>query len=117
MKRGEAGSELIHTLYPDHVVPYPSFVSTAQQRVVEQELAALDATGHATRFLATAALDWARERPRDPEAAEALSRIVVLWRRACRDAADFELSRRSFQTLHRQFKNSEWAKQTPFWYR
>jgi hypothetical protein len=116
-QQGEAASELIHALYPSHIVPYPSFISEAEQRAAKTELASLDAIGHATTYLATAALDWARERPTDPEAAEALSRIVRGWRYACRDSGDTELSRRSFEVLHRQFPNSEWAKRTPFWYR
>ncbi len=115
--RGSAASELIHTLYPDHTVPYPAFVTAEERAVVERELAAIDATGPATRFLATAALEWARERPADPDAAEALGRIVSGWRRACRDQADADLSRRSFQALHRQFPNSEWAKRNKYWYR
>jgi hypothetical protein len=116
-QRGEAASELIHALYPGHVVPYPSFIAAAERRAVEAELISLDAIGHATNYLATAALDWARERPTDPEAAEALSRIVRGWRYTCRDGRDAELSRRSFEVLHRQFRTSDWAKRTPFWYR
>jgi hypothetical protein len=116
-QRGQAASELIHSLYPTHVVPYPSFISAREQRATEAELASLVAIGHATKYLATAALDWARERPTDPEAAEALSRIVRAWRYACRDGQDAELSQRSFQVLHRLFGNSEWAKRTPHWYR
>lgn len=115
--RGTAASELIHTLYPDHTVPYPAFVGPAERAVVERELAALDASGHATRFLASAALEWAHDRPADPEAAEALGRIVSGWRRACRDEGDADLSRRSFQALHRQFPNSEWAKRNKYWFR
>jgi hypothetical protein len=115
--RGTAASELIHTLYPDHTVPYPAFITADERAAVERELAALEASGPATRFLATAALEWARERPADPDAAEALGRIVAGWRRACRDQSDADLSRRSFQALHRQFPNSEWAKRNKYWFR
>jgi hypothetical protein len=115
--RGEAASELIHALYPSHIVPYPSFITAAERAAVEQELAALDAIGQATRYLAAASLEWAEQRPQDPLAAEALSRVVNGWRRACRDAADAELARRAFETLHRQFAGSDWAKRTPYWYR
>jgi len=114
---GLAASELIHTLYPDHTVPYPAFITADERAAVEREVAALEASGPATRFLATAALEWARERPADPDAAEALGRIVSGWRRACRDQADADLSRRSFQALHRQFPNSEWAKRNKYWFR
>lgn len=115
--RGTAASELIHALYPNHTIPYPAFITKEARVTVERELAAIDATGHAARFLATAALTWARERPADPDAAEALARIVFAWPRACRDQSDAELSRRSFQALHRQFPTSEWAKRTKYWHR
>jgi hypothetical protein len=114
---GEVKSQLVHMLYPKNVVPYPSFVTADERTAVEREFAALAATGPASRYLATGALEWARTRPRDPEAAEALSRVVNGWRRACRDEADVELSRRSFQVLHKQFPGSEWAERTKYWYR
>ena len=114
---GEVTSELVHLLYPTHVVPYPAFVTSEERSATEQEASALRATGHASKYLATAALEWARTRPADPEAAEALARVVAGWRRSCRDEADVDLSRRSFQALHRQFPNSEWAKRTKYWYR
>jgi len=114
---GDAQSELIHYLYPSHNVPYPSFITAAERAAVDRERAALEAIGHATTYLAEAALEWARARPTDTEAAEALARIVAGWRRACRDVEKSELSRRSFQALHRQFPNSEWAKRTRYWYR
>lgn len=116
-ERGEAQSELIHLLYPSHTIPYPSFVTDDERRVVERELDAIEAVGNATTYLATAVLEWARQSPNDPDVAEALSRIVHGWRRACTEPADADLSRRSFQTLHRQFPKSEWAKRTPYWYR
>jgi hypothetical protein len=114
---GEAASELIDVLYPAHNVPYPSFISQPEREAAEKEGAALDAAGHATRYLAAAALEWARTRPADRDAAEALARIVAGWRRACRDDNDVELSRRSFEALHRLYPGSEWAKRTRYWYK
>jgi hypothetical protein len=110
-------SHLMHVLYTAQPVQSPLFMTPTERAAVVQEHADLDRAGDATRFLATAALEWARQRPTDPEAAEALSRIVNGWRRACRDATDAGLSRRAFQALHRQFPDSEWAKRTKYWYR
>jgi hypothetical protein len=110
-------SHLMHVLYTAQPVQSPLFMTPTERAAVVQEHADLDRAGDATRFLATAALEWARQRPTDPEAAEALSRIVNGWRRACRDATDADLSRRAFQVLHRQFPDSEWAKRTKYWYR
>jgi hypothetical protein len=110
-------SNLMQALYARQPVQPPVFLTTEERAAVVKEQADLDRVGDATRFLATAALEWSRQRPSDPEAAEALSRVVNGWRRACRDATDVDLSRRAFQALHRQFPNSEWAKRTKYWYR
>jgi hypothetical protein len=110
-------SGIIRILYPSRQVPPPAFTTPEERAAIERELVDLDAIGPATRYLATIALEWARQRPGDTEAAEALSRIVNGWRRACRDPKDFQLAQRAFQALHRQFPNSEWAKRTPYWYR
>jgi hypothetical protein len=110
-------SATIRILYPSRQVPPPAFITQQDRAMVEREFVNLDATGPATRYLATATLEWAAQRPRDPEAAEALSRIVNGWRRACRDPNDFQLAQRAFQALHRQFPSTEWAKRTPYWYR
>lgn len=114
--RGSAQSELIHLLYPLHNVPYASLIAPDEQAATERELDQLDRLGDATRYLATAALEWAKQRPTDPDAAEALSRIVNGWRRTCRDPQDATLARRAFQALHWQFPGTEWAKQTKYWY-
>ena len=116
-KHREEESNLMQVLYARQPVQPPLFMTPAERAAVVQEHADLDRIGDATRFLATAALDWARRRPTDPAAAEALSRIVNGWRRACREASDVDLSRRAFQALHRQFPDSEWAKRTKYWYR
>jgi len=113
---GDAQSELIHVLYPSHNVPPPAFLSAEERQTAERERTDLLGSGHAARYLATAALAWVRERPADPQAAEALSRIVNGWRRTCRDQGDAQLARQSFQELHRRFPSSEWAKRTKYWY-
>lgn len=115
--RGSAQSELVHLLYPSHVVPYPAFIGPEEQATTDRELNQLDRLGPGTRYLATATLEWARQRPTDPDVAEALARIVNGWRRACRDENDADLARQAFEALHRQFPNSSWAKQTKYWYR
>ena len=113
----DKGSELMAELYPAKTVPYPSFVGPDERRLVERELATLYSAGSAREYLATQALTWARQRPDDPEVAEALSRVVNGWRRACGISTDRALPQRAFEALHRQFPGSEWAKRTPYWYR
>jgi hypothetical protein len=116
-ERGLAQSELTRLLYSSPIVPFPSFVTAEEQSATSRELQDLDRAGNATRYLANAVLEWARQRPTDPEAAEALSRIVNGWRRACREDLDADLARRAFEALHRQFPASAWARRTRYWYR
>ena len=98
-------------------MPFPEFVTGAEREALAQELAALDAVGEARAFLTTASLAWARERPADPEGAEALARSIEGWRWSpCTDGMTSDLPRRAFAVLHRQFPRSEWARRTRYWY-
>jgi hypothetical protein len=114
---GHTPSELLRTLYPSGAVAAPAFLTAEEQAATERERTAIARLGNATNYLAKGAIQWAQQRPSDPAAAEALSRIVNGWRRACRDERDADLARQAFETLHRQFPDSDWAKQTKYWYR
>jgi len=108
-------------VYPGGDVPSPSFLTSGERAAAEQELAALDRIGNGTIYLATEAVAWAKGRPSDQNAAEALAHAVegTRWA-ACFDEKDpkatTRASRAAFQTLHRLFPDSEWAKRTKYWY-
>lgn len=116
--RYSASSELIELLYPDHRVPFPAFVTTAEQGATEGELRATVAAGSARSYLTAEAIKWAAAKPTDSDAAEALAQAVEGWRwSACRDdQSNSEPPRRAFETLHKLFPQSEWAKRTKYWY-
>jgi hypothetical protein len=109
----------VEWLYPNRLVPYPAFLADTERAAVEREVNALVALGPARNYLAAEAIEWARAKPTDINAAEALARIVHGWRRSCADAgpSNWELSREAFQTLHRHFPRTEWAKRTKYWYK
>jgi hypothetical protein len=117
-KRHTQSSELIELLYPDHRVPFPAFVTTAEQGATERELRATAAVGSGRSYVTAEAIKWAAARPTDPNAAEALARAVEGWRwSACGDdQSGSELPRRAFQTLHSKFPQSDWAKRTKYWF-
>jgi hypothetical protein len=110
-------SRLVRLIYRDREVPTPPFLVAAERQTAAREAAALATTGSPARYLATAALEFARETPSDPDAPELLSRIVTEWRRTCRDERDAVLAQSAFRELHRRFPKSEWAKRTKYWYR
>jgi hypothetical protein len=111
-----ADSVLLGLLYPDHQIPYPAFLSDAERTDVEQERRARGAIGPAAAYLAVEATNWARARPKDQDAAEALAHAVEGIRWSCGVTKGSQVSRQAYQTLHRLFPQSEWAKRTKYWY-
>jgi len=102
-------------LYRSAGAPQPLFLSADERAAATREQQARAKIGSAASYLADEAVAWAKSRPRDPDAAEALAHAVegTRWAR-CGSAT--EASRTAFQTLHRLFPNSEWARQTKYWY-
>ena len=99
-------------------VPFPVFVTEAERRDTARELDALKAVGVPRVYLTGAAIGWARARRTDPDAAEALALAIEGWRwSSCNsDGPKSDLPRSAFALLHGQFPDSEWAKQTKYWY-
>jgi hypothetical protein len=116
-KQGRGASEVVRMLYAEGRVPYPAFVTAAEQGAVGRELRAIAAAGPARSYLALEAIRWAEAKPDDPAAAEALAQAVEGWRWGCGDDEKSEIARRAFTTLHRRFPHSDAAKRTPYWYR
>jgi hypothetical protein len=117
-QRGTAGGDWIGLLYPEKRVPFPAFVSDTERTTLDEELTAIATTGSARSYLTSEAIRWAQSRPGDPDAAEALALAVEGWRwNTCADGGDSQLPQRAFQTLHKLFPTSEWAKRTKYWYR
>lgn len=112
----DAGSQVMEFLYPANVVPYPAFVSKAETAAVEAERDALGALGPAPNYLAAEAVKWAKARPSDPDAAEALAHAVEGTRWGCTNDETTRMSRAAFQTLHQLFPQTEWARKTKYWY-
>ena len=116
--RPDSGSGSL-TYGTDQPMPYPSFVTVAERANVDAELTALRALGEPRVFFMSTAIAWARARPADPLAAEALALSIEGWRwSACDFSAGTKssLPSRAFALLHRQFPDSEWARRTRYWY-
>ena len=94
----------------------PVFVTTEQQAAAAAMHAKLDALGAAPIYLGDIVLGWARSHPRDPRVPEALHLVVRATRYGCAND-DGATSRAAFQLLHRRYTRSEWAAQTPFWFK
>jgi hypothetical protein len=109
-------SALLPILYRGQDVPAPSFVSADERAAAQRDRDALAALGPAPNHLAAEAVTWAKARPSDLDAAEALAHAVEGTRWGCGNARTTDASRTAFQTLHQLFPRSEWAQKTKYWY-
>jgi hypothetical protein len=112
----DTDSQVMQFLYPGNAVPYPAFLSQAEIAAVETERADIGSLGPAPNYLAGEAIKWAKARPSDVEAAEALAHAVEGTRWGCTNDETTRLSRAAFQTLHQIFPKTEWARKTKYWY-
>jgi hypothetical protein len=115
-ERWTPNSELIELLYTGRSIGVPSFLSADERAAAEREVNAMSALGTAPTYLAREAVKWAVARPSDTDAAEALAHAVEGTRWGCTDQSTTPASRSAFQTLHRLFPRTEWARKTRYWY-
>jgi len=109
-------SQVMQFLYPGNAVPYPAFLSKADIAAVQQERDNISALGPAPNYLAAEAVRWAKARPSDLDAAEALAHAVEGTRWGCTNEETTQMSRAAFQTLHQLFPKTDWARRTKYWY-
>jgi hypothetical protein len=105
-------SEVLTALYRSST-PAPSFLTRQERAAVTSERAALAKLGTGAVYLADQAVEWAKSRPQDLDAAEALAHAVegTHWA-SCGDPNVSAHSRAAFQSLHKLFPQTEWARKT-----
>jgi hypothetical protein len=114
-ERTATDNQLLSILYPGGMPP-PSFLSVDERSAVDRERREMAALGAAPTYLAREAVKWAVARPTDQDAAEALAHAVEGTRWGCTDDKTTAASRSAFQTLHRLFPKTAWARKTKYWY-
>ena len=90
-----------------------------QQADLEWKLLADRATCGAT-YLEKEALQWALKRPGDSRVPEALYLVIQATYRGCRESQDDpvgERSHKAFRLLKENYRDSQWAKKTKYWYK
>jgi len=97
--------------------PTASFLSPPDRAQAEQEWKKLAALPPAPNYLASQVIAFTQAHADDPRAAEALHLAVRATRYGCSDPKTGALSKQAFDLLHQRYPNSEWAKQTKFWYK
>ena len=93
----------------------PQFLATTEmRRLASRDREALLAHGSGATYLLRHAL--ARAKSGHPRAAETLSRAVRGTRWTCADKRTADLARQAFNTLHRRYAKTRWARETKYWY-
>jgi hypothetical protein len=92
------------------------FLSAAQAAEGKRERAQLLSLGTAPNYLSREAIAWAKSAPNNPRVPEALHISVMATRYGCSDKGTGALSKAAWQLLHTRYKNTVWAKKTPYWF-
>ncbi len=110
------GSGEQQTVQPSKLSNHVPFLSAAEVKLAQTEVAALRAAGEAPNWLTAQVLQYARNNPGDPLIPEALHRCVRATKLGSTDKNTTVYSKQAFQLLQKQYHNSLWAKKTPYYY-
>ncbi len=94
----------------------PDFLTTEEKNTATKEWGALLTLPSGPDWLIEQTLAWAKTHPQDARVPEALYLGVHATRHGCSDAGTGALSKQAFEMLRRRYPNSEWTKQTPYWF-
>jgi hypothetical protein len=119
-ERGDVdGNNSISWRLPVVFTPSAEVLSREDRDMARHEVSELHEKGSTEMFLAPIIFAWAKAHPDDPQAPQALHRLVVVTRYGCRngDASTGQISKAAFDLLHKQYPDSQWTAQTPYWFK
>lgn len=96
--------------------PLPLFLR-ATSEIANAENDKLQSLGSGATWLLRTAIARAKSHPNDERVPEALSLAILGTRRACGDADTAKLAQQAFGALHRKYADTQWARDTPYWYK
>lgn len=103
------------TRVPEERANVPPFLAAATD-VAEEQLA-LTEESTATTWMLRTFIERASTHPKDPRVPEALALAIQGTRWTCGDSETDKLAERAFGVLHKKYATTQWAKDTPYWYR
>jgi len=109
-------SSPLSQIYPQGKVPSPIFLTEDDRATATKERAELESQPAAPNWLGKQTLDWANSHPDDPRIPEALHLVVRARRYGCADSSGENYSKPAFTLLHKRYPDSDWTKQTPYWF-
>jgi hypothetical protein len=97
--------------------PFPALLDAGERQRATAEWKRLSSYGTAGRYLPGTVIAWAKKHPEDARVPEALHLAVRAVHYGCGDGKDNLLGGEAFKILHKNYPKSEWAKQTPYWFK
>jgi hypothetical protein len=114
---GEPKHEALRDLYSGPEFGPRDFLPENERSQGESEWKQiLQRGGNGVDFLCAETISWARAHAQDSRVPEALHLCVMATRYGPTDDHSGAFSKQAFDLLHRQYPNSEWTKQTKYWY-
>lgn len=95
--------------------PLPRFLDVEDTADAESE--ALYKLDNGADWLFQKILARAKSHPTDDRVPEALSHAIKNTRHACGDENTAKLAKQAFQLLHKRYADTQWAAETPYWYK
>ena len=96
--------------------PLPVFLA-ATSGIADAERDQLTALGSGATWILRTTIARAKSHPNDARVPEALSLAILGTRRACGDEDTAKVAEQAFGVLHRKYGSTQWAHDTPYWYR
>lgn len=93
------------------------FLSELQKLSAQNDVSKLVSLGTAPNYLPQQTVAWGQRSLKDPRVPEALHLAVKSTRYGCTDENTGKYSKAAYDFLQKNFKNSTWAKQTPYWFK
>jgi hypothetical protein len=100
---------------PDDKTP-PGFLSASDKETAAKQRSDLTAI-NAPNYLCSAAIDHAKQNPRDDRVPEALYRYLTAVHLGCLNDAGTGYAKTAFKLLHRRYADSDWADKGRSWYK
>jgi hypothetical protein len=100
----------------------PAFLTSEQRQQARTEVAALDAHAIGVEWLGRRTVDYVKDHPDEPVAAESLALVVKLTRYECYRPSEYgkspsaTISKEAFTLLHSRYPKSDWAVQTKYYF-
>jgi hypothetical protein len=112
-RKREEGESYRSVSYRADALP---FLTDSDREKAGSEWREIAKASPAVNYLASEAVKWAKELPKDPRVPEVLHLAVKTSRYGCNNEQTGSYSQAAFKVLHSKYSKTKWAKDTPYWF-